>query len=78
MASPETLAFVNLFGAVYCNILKEMCLVFVYVPSILFCSAQIRYILLLYFSFPGKKFRKVISEFEEYKWIDNDKKSSMF
>ena len=33
-ASPETLAFINLLGAiigdVYGNILKEMCLVFVY------------------------------------------------
>ena len=49
-ASPETLAFVNLFGAVNKDvylytlvkdvyILKEICLVFVYDPSI-FCSAH--------------------------------------
>ena len=54
-ASPETLAFVNLFSAikgdVYRNVLKEMCLIFVY--DHFFFDAQIEYILLLlllYFS----------------------------
>ena len=38
--------------AIYCNILKEMCLVFVYDhPK----YVQIQYIL-FYFTFPGRKF----------------------